>query len=180
MENTDKTQEQEPILFKGRIFNVVERTQIGRSGKTLKRQIVKHPGAVGIIPILPDGRVLLIDQYRVSVQRNIFEIPAGTREIGEDTIVTAARELIEETGYRAGNIVELQPIYTSPGVLQEELVLYLATDLVAGESAPEDGEKIALAPKTWEEIDAMIDAGVIIDAKTISGLWLAKRKLGIK
>lgn len=172
-------QNSEPILFQGRVFKVVERNQIGRSGKTLVRQVVKHPGAVGIVPILPDGRVLLIDQYRITFQHNIFEIPAGTREIGEDPLTTAKRELIEETGYRTENIELLAPIYTSPGVLQEELILYLANDLVAGESAPEDGEKISLTPKTWEEIDKMINAREIVDAKTLVGLLLAKRKLGI-
>lgn len=179
MDTNDRSEDQEPVLFQSRIFSVVERKQTGRSGKTLIRHVVKHPGAVGIVPILPDGRVLLIDQYRVTVQRNIFEIPAGTREIGEEPLITASRELIEETGYRAGNIIELQPIYTSPGILQEELILYLATDLTPGESAPEDGEKIELAPKTWKEIDKMLDDGVIIDAKTVAALFLAKRKLGV-
>lgn len=173
------TSEAEPILFQGRIFNVVERKQTGRSGKTLTRQVVKHPGAVGIIPILPDGRVLLIDQYRITFQRNIFEIPAGTREIGEDPLVTAKRELIEETGYRADKIELLTPIYTSPGILQEELILYIATDLVEGQSAPEDGERITLAPKTWAEIDQMLDANEIVDAKSLVGLLLARRKLGV-
>lgn len=174
------TAETEPILFQSRIFNVVERTQIGRSGKTLKRQVVKHPGAVGIIPILPDGRVLLIDQYRITVQKNIFEIPAGTREIGEDPLATAKRELIEETGYSAGKMERLTAILTSPGILQEELILYVATDLTPGESAPEDGEKIALAPKTWSEIDRMIADEEIVDSKTLVALLLAKEKFAPK
>ena len=129
MSATNATPEGEPILFEGRIFKVVERTQVGRSGKILKRQVVKHPGAVGIVPILPDGRVLLIEQYRVALQKTIFEIPAGTR------------------------------------------------DLTPGESAPEDGEKIELRPKTWDEIDAMIDAEEIVDAKTLVALLTARRKL---
>ena len=179
MSELNTSMENEPVLFQGRIFKVVERKQIGRSGKTLVRQVVKHPGAVGIVPILPDGRVLLIDQYRITFQRNIFEIPAGTREIGEDPLITAKRELIEETGYRTDNIELLAPIYTSPGILQEELVLYIATDLVEGETALEDGEKILPAPKTWDKIDKMIDAREIVDAKSLVGLLLAKRKLGI-
>lgn len=179
MDHQNSIPEEEPVLFQARVFKIVERTQVGRSGKLLKRQVVKHPGAVGIVPILPDGRVLLINQYRVTFQREIYEIPAGTREIGEETIVTASRELIEETGYRAGKLELLNSIYTSPGVLQEELFIYLATDLVEGESAPEDGEKIVPEPKTWAEIDKMIVSGEIHDAKTIAGLFLAKRKLGI-
>lgn len=179
MSEFNPSREDEPVLFQGRIFKVVERKQIGRSGKTLTRQVVVHPGAVGIVPILPDGRVALIDQFRITFERNIFEIPAGTREPGEDPMETAKRELIEETGFRADKMELLVPIYTSPGILQEELVLYLATGLTEGESALEDGERITLAPKTWQEIDKMIDGGEIVDAKSIAGLLLAKRRLGL-
>ena len=108
-------------LFQSRIFTVVERMQIGRSGALLRRQVVKHPGAVGIVPILPDGRVLLIKQYRIALEKEIFEIPAGTREPGELPLTTAKRELIEETGYRSDAFTQLSTIYTSPGILQEEL-----------------------------------------------------------
>ncbi len=169
----------ESVVFKSRIFDVVERSYPGRSGAIQKRHIIKHPGAVGIIPILPDGRILLISQFRISFQKVIYEIPAGTREVGEDPSKTAERELIEETGYTAGRLELLQSIYTSPGVLQEELFLFLATGLIAGKDAPEDGELISLTPKTWSEIDEMIDKGEILDSKTLSGLFLARRKLHI-
>ena len=165
-------------LFQSRIFTVVERMQIGRSGALLRRQVVKHPGAVGIVPILPDGRVLLIKQYRIALEKEIFEIPAGTREPGESPLATAKRELIEETGYRSDAFTQLSTIYTSPGILQEELTLYLATDLEPGESAPEDGERIALTPLEWSEIDDMIRVGEISDGKTLAGLFLALRQLG--
>jgi ADP-ribose pyrophosphatase len=165
-------------LFQARIFTVVERMQIGRSGALLRRQVVKHPGAVGIVPILPDGRVLLIKQYRIALEKEIFEIPAGTREPGESPLTTAKRELIEETGYRSDAFTQLSTIYTSPGILQEELTLYLATDLEPGESAPEDGERIALTPLEWSEIDDMIRVGEISDGKTLAGLFLALRQLG--
>lgn len=173
----DVAKAEEPVLFQGRIFSVVERTQLGRSGKILKRQVVKHPGAVGVVPILSDGRVLLIRQFRVAFQKEIYEIPAGTRELGEELTTTAKRELLEETGYRVGKLEFLASIYTSPGILQEELFIYLATNLEAGESAPEDGEKIVPEPKTWFEIEKMLDSGEIHDAKTITGLLLARRKL---
>ena len=179
MDATNKTPDGEPILFEGRIFKVVERTQVGRSGKMLKRQVVKHPGAVAIVPILPDGRVLLIEQYRVALQKTIFEVPAGTREVGEEPLVTATRELIEETGYSAGKVERLTAIYSSPGILQEELILYLATDLTPGETVLEDGEKIEPSPKTWDEIDAMIAAEEIVDAKTLVALLLARQKLNV-
>ena len=102
MNTENRTTSSESVVFKSRIFDVVERSYPGRSGAVQKRHIVKHPGAVGIIPILSDGRVLLISQFRISFQKVIYEIPAGTREAGEDPSKTAERELIEETGYTAG------------------------------------------------------------------------------
>ena len=170
MNTENRTTSSESVVFKSRIFDVVERSYPGRSGAVQKRHIVKHPGAVGIIPILSDGRVLLISQFRISFQKVIY---------GEDPSKTAERELIEETGYTAGRLDLLQPIYTSPGVLQEELFLFLGTDLIPGKDAPEDGELISLTPKTWTEIDEMIDQGEILDSKTLSGLFLARRKLSL-
>lgn len=170
-------QDAEPILFESRVFNIVERKQLGRSGKILTRHIVKHPGAVAIVPILNDGNVLLIRQFRVSFQREIYEIPAGTREPNEPPEQTAIRELIEETGYRADNIEKLHTIYTSPGVLQEELIIYLATGLKLGQSAPEDGEKIVNEILSWRQINQMIENNQIADAKSIVGLLLAQKKL---
>ena len=179
MQDANEQYSQEPVLFRSRIFKITERTCVGRSGRTLRRHIVVHPGAVGIVPILQDGRVGLIKQFRVAIQKEIYEIPAGTREEGEAPLATAARELAEEIGGHCAELVPLGSIFTSPGVLQEELFLFLARDVALGESAPEDGELIELAPKTWQEIDEMLDSHVICDGKTIAGLCLARRKLGL-
>ena len=179
MEYQNVSQDEDPVLYQGRIFKVVERTQIGRSGKTLKRQLVKHPGAVGIVPVLPDGRVLLIKQFRITFQKYIYEIPAGTLEYKEDSLVAAKRELREETGYKTDSFQLLASIYTSPGILQEELFIYLATKLIEDESSPEDGELIVPTPMTWSDIDNLIDSGSLHDAKSIAGLFLARRALGI-
>ena len=180
MERQNATLTEDPVLFQGRIFKVVERTQIGRSGKPLKRQVVKHPGAVGIVPVLADGRVLLIKQFRITFQQYIYEIPAGTLEPNEDPLNAAKRELLEETGCKTDSIELLTSIYTSPGILQEELFLYLATDLTEDKSSPEEGELIVPTPMTWSEIDNLIDSGQLHDAKSISGLLLARRKLGLR
>ncbi len=179
MEYQNIPQDEEPVLYQGRIFKVVERTQIGRNGKLLKRQVVKHPGAVGIVPVLPDGRVLLIKQFRITFQEYIYEIPAGTLEYKEDSLVAAKRELLEETGYKTESFQLLASIYTSPGILQEELLIYLATDLIEDKSSPEEGELIVPRPMTWFEIDNLIDSGLLHDAKSIAGLFLARHRLGI-
>ena len=179
MERQDTTPKDELVLYQSRIFKVIERTQVGRSGKLLKRQVIKHPGAVGIVPILSDGRVSLIKQFRVTFQDYIYEIPAGTLEPKEPPLDAAKRELLEETGYRSENVQFLSSIYTSPGILQEELFIYLAMGLVEDKSAPEEGELIELMPMTWSEIDDLIESGLLHDSKSLSGIYLARRRLGI-
>lgn len=161
---------EDKILFQTRIFDVVERYQIGQSGKRHPRYVVRNKGAVAILPILPDGRIILIKQFRSPAQRYIYEIPAGTREIGEDPLKTACRELIEETGYHAGKMDLLCSFYSSPGIFQEELFLYRATELVPGESAMEDGEDITLVIVDRDQIRSMIRNGEIHDGKTLLAL----------
>ena len=134
------------------------------------RHVIVHPGAVGILPLLDDGRVVLLRQYRVAVDSYLIELPAGTLEPGEEPIVTARRELIEETGYTAGTMKPLITFYTSPGILREKLHLFVATGLTPGKSALEDGEDIELLIAEWDEIREWIARGEITDAKTLIGL----------
>ncbi len=158
------------VLFQSRLFQIVRRFQTGRSGKPLERHVILHPGAVCVLPILPDGRVILIKQYRVAVDKTLIELPAGTREPNEEPIVTAGRELSEETGYRAGKIEHLTTFYTSPGILHEEMHLFLASDLQPGETDLEDGEDIERLILDWDEIKTRIASGEIQDGKTLAGL----------
>lgn len=158
------------ILFRSRLFQVEKRFQTGRSGKQLERHVILHPGAVGILPLLDDGRVVMIRQYRIAVDEVLVEIPAGTLEPNEEPIRTAARELTEETGYTAKTIEPMTTIFSSPGILQETLHLFVATGLVPGETDLEDGEDIQLLILTWDEIRKMIAAGEIRDAKTLVAL----------
>ncbi|MDO4586988.1 MAG: NUDIX hydrolase [Planctomycetia bacterium] len=162
--------EDEPVLFKTKIFDIVEKYQKGRSGKMLKRFIVRHPGAVAILPILPDGRIILIKQYRIAVGQYLYEIPAGTREPHEEPLVTAKRELIEETGFHAGSVDLLTTFFTSPGIFREKLYLYLATNLTPGQAALEDGEDLTLHFFNRDEIKKMILRGEIKDGKTLLAL----------
>ncbi len=166
------------LLFTSKLFQIVRRFQTGRSGKALERHVIVHPGAVAVLPILDDGRVVLLKQYRIAVEKHLIEIPAGTREPNEPPIITAGRELIEETGYTAGKIEPLATFYSSPGILQEEMHLFLATDLKPGESSPEDGEEIQLFLADWDEIRRMIFSGEIQDAKTLVGLLWFLQKYG--
>jgi len=166
--------EQKPeVLLTTSKFRVVRETIPAPSGKTKTREIVRHPGACVIVPLLDDGRVCLIRNWRVAVNQTLIELPAGTLEPPEPPQVTAERELIEETGYRAKKFEFLHAFFLSPGILDEKMHLYLATGLTAGETAREEGEEIENWLVPFDEAIAMIFRREIQDAKTIVGLlWV--------
>jgi len=158
------------ILFQSKLYRIEKTWQTGRSGQALERHVIVHPGAVGVLPLLDDGRVVLLRQYRIAVDSYLIELPAGTLEPGEEPITSARRELIEETGYTAGKIEPLITFYSSPGILREQLHLFVATELTPGKTALEDGEDIEPLIVTWQDIRKMIAGGEITDAKTLIGL----------
>jgi ADP-ribose pyrophosphatase len=158
------------ILFQARRFCIEQVVQTTPDGVEHVREIVRHPGAVVILPLLDDGRICFVRNYRVAVDQTLIELPAGTLEPGEDPAETARRELAEETGYRAGRIEHLLTFCMSPGILDERMHLYLATDLQPGPMALEAGEDIQPLLCTWDESLAMVRCGEIRDAKTLVGL----------
>jgi len=160
----------EELLLTTERFRVVRDSFVTSSGQTKSREIVRHPGAVVIVPLLEDGRVCLIKNFRLSVRQTLIELPAGTLDPGESPQITAERELTEETGYRAASVKHLHSFYLSPGILDERMHLFLATGLQAGDSAREVGEEITNFVVPWEEAIAMIFRGEIQDAKTIASL----------
>jgi ADP-ribose pyrophosphatase len=158
------------LLFQGRRFRVVRIRQVTPDGAEHIRDVVRHPGAVAIVPRLDDGRICLLRQFRAAVDQTLLELPAGTLEPGEDPAETARRELAEETGYRAGRLEHLASFYTSPGVLDEHMHLYLATGLTAGPMDLDPGEQIEPLLCTAEQAHEMIRRGEIRDGKTLVGL----------
>jgi ADP-ribose pyrophosphatase len=169
----------EQLLLQTSKFRVVRATQTTPAGKTKTREIVRHPGACVIVPLLDDGRVCLIRNYRIAVGQTLIELPAGTLEPPEPPHVTAERELIEETGYRAAKIELLHAFYLSPGILDEKMHLYLATGLTPGETAREEGEEIENWLVSWDEAVDLVFSGQIQDAKSIVGLlWVDRLKRG--
>jgi ADP-ribose pyrophosphatase len=154
-------------------FRVVRETISSESGRAKTREIIRHPGACVIVPLLDDGRVCLIKNWRIAVGETLVELPAGTLEPSEPPAKTAERELIEETGYRAQHIEFLHAFYLSPGILDEKMHLYLATGLTAGETAREEGEEIENWLVPFADAIEMVIRGEIRDAKTIVGLlWV--------
>jgi ADP-ribose pyrophosphatase len=151
-------------------FRVEEVEQPLPGGGTRKRQIVRHPGAVTILPLVSGDQVCLIRNYRIAVGQTLIELPAGTLEPGEDPAHTAERELIEETGYRATHIGHLHSFFLSPGILDERMHLYVATGLELVGAAREAGEDIENLVVPWAQAMDMIFQGEIQDAKSIIGL----------
>lgn len=165
----------EPTLLTASRFRVVQVTQPTRSGGLRTREIVRHPGAVVLLPLVDEQHVCLIRNHRVSIQQTLIELPAGTLEPGEPPDVTAARELQEETGYVAARLELLHTYYPSPGILDERMYLYVATGLTPGPAHREPGEEIDNLVVTWDEALALIDRGEIHDSKTLVGLLLYQR-----
>ena len=156
-------------------FRVVRESYVDAGGATRTRDIVRHPGAVVIVPLLDDGRVCLIRQFRLSVNQTLIELPAGTLEPPEPPLACAQRELIEETGFRAARFEQVHAFYLSPGILDEKMHLFLATGLTAGDPAREAGEEIDNWLVPLDEAVAMVYRGEIRDAKTIVGLLWAEQ-----
>ncbi|MCP4006664.1 MAG: NUDIX hydrolase [bacterium] len=138
--------------------------------------VLRHPGASAIVPFLGEDRILLLRQYRHAASGTIWEVPAGKIDPGEDPAVCAARELEEETGYRAGRIEATGSILTTPGFTDERIHLFCAYDLVRGNMAHESDEVIEVHERTLGEALEMIDRGEIDDAKSIAALYHAARR----
>jgi ADP-ribose pyrophosphatase len=167
--------------FDGGFFQVVTATFVGPDGFTFEREVVRHPGAVCVVPLEADGRhVLMIRQYRGAVDRNVLELPAGKRDIpDEDPAVCASRELVEEIGREAGSMTEVARFYNSPGFSDEETICYLAEDLVERERQAHGVEEEHLTiERVWlGDVEELMAAGDLIDAKSIVGLIAARATL---
>ncbi len=166
-------------LYRGKILNVrLDQVRLTghRQQSVVAREIVEHRGAVAIVAIDAQDRVLLVRQYRSAAQRDMLEIPAGTLELGEDPARCAVRELKEETGYSAANWEKIGMIYSSPGFCTEQMHLYAAHNLTAGNASPEDDESLQLEPIPFAEAIAKIERGEIIDAKSIVALLRVWKK----
>lgn len=159
------------LRYEGLRFRV-ERVSVHHGGRETQRDIIRHPGAVTIVPMVDHDRVCLIRNYRVAVGETLIELPAGTLEADEDPQITARRELEEETGYRARRWRFLREFFLSPGILDEKMRLFVASELEPGPPQREAGEQIENLILPWTEAMALVERGEIHDAKTMLGLLL--------
>jgi ADP-ribose pyrophosphatase len=164
------------ILLKTERFSVEEVQRILSDGTIRNRAVIRHPGAVVILPLVGHDHVCLIRNFRAAVGRELIELPAGTLTPGENPLAAAQRELSEETGYVGGSWELMQTFFPSPGILDERMVLYRASELTPGPPAREHGEEIENLVVPWDEALRMIRDGKIEDAKTLAGLLLEDQR----
>ena len=165
-------------VFSGKVFDLMVDKVTYPNGVTAEFAKIRHPGAAAIVPLTGDDQVILIHQYRHSLGETIFEIPAGTRDPAEAIETCACRELTEETGYQAGQIVQIGSITPVPGYCNEVVTLFLAMDLTPAKQRLDDDEVLEVRKIPFFEAVAMAMDGRIQDAKSIAGLLFAARHLG--
>jgi len=158
------------MLYQGRIFDITREQHRMPDGRASTFEFLRHPGGCAVLPVMADGRLLLIRQFRPAIGDTICEIPAGRLEPGEDPATCVRRELVEEVGYHATGLESLGFIYSSIGFCDEKIYLFVATDLEQTETALEPDEFIEPLVVDLPTALAMITAGEIPDAKTQAAL----------
>lgn len=175
MSKLKETQLSTKQVYRGSFLDVRKDKVKLPNGKTSAREWIKHPGAACIIPVLPDGKIALIKQYRYPVQEEIIELPAGKLDHGEEPEACAKRELEEEIGYSAGKLRFVCNIHPAIGFASEKMWIYLAEDLTKTTENTDHDEFLILMPTHLDDAIKMVWSGKITDVKTIIGiLWAEK------
>jgi ADP-ribose pyrophosphatase len=164
-------------IHDGRVVKLGIETVLLPNGKTTELEIIRHQGAAAVVPVDASGNVLLVRQYRHAVGGWLLEIPAGKLDPGETPEQCALRETEEEVGVKAGRLEPLGPIWTTPGFTDEQIWLFLATELEPGAQALEDDEPLMIEKMSLSDAIALIDNGEISDSKSIVALLKAERIL---
>ena len=158
------------MVFRGKVFGVKQDEVLEPGGLRVTREVITHPGSVVVLPLFDDGRILMIRQYRHATRQYLWELVAGRIDKGETVKKAAARELKEETGYRAKRFTEFLDIFPTPGFLEERMHILLAEGLTEGEAEPESDEKIISHTYSVEELKQMMKSGRLRDGKSIAGI----------
>lgn len=172
----------EKVVHRGAVVTVSELEVATPEGETVTREVVRHPGAVAVVPLFDDGTVLLVRQWRAALGGELIEIPAGKRDVADEPAeITANRELLEETGFWAGRLEKLVGFHNSAGFSDEHTIVYLGRGLREADAhrhGPEE-RHMTVERVPFSKALERISAGEITDAKTVIGLLAAARKLGI-
>lgn len=165
-------------LLKNKLFSVVEEVAHDPSGFEIHRSIIRHPGSAVMMAVDDNERVLLVKQFRLPAEADLWELPAGRLDPGENPLEAAKRELREETGYEAKNWIPMVSFWASPGYVAEKMNIFLAEDLTPGEQQAMEDERIEMRWFSKDEVGDGIHNGTIIDGKTIVGfyVWLDRKK----
>lgn len=158
------------MLYKGSVFGVRRDEVLEPTGVRAVREVITHSGSVVVLPVLDDGRILLIQQFRYAAKQYLWELVAGRIDEGESVKKAAARELKEETGYRAKRFSLLLDFFPTPGFLEERMYILLAQGLTVGQAEPEEDEKILSRAFTPQKLKQMIQRRTLRDAKSIAGI----------
>lgn len=177
MDLTEKTLDSQ-TLFEGKIVRLRRDTVEVPGGNHAIREVVEHPGGVGIIPVDQDGCVFMVRQFRYPLNKPVLEIPAGKRDAGEDHRITAERELSEEIGATAEKLTYLGYVYASPGFCTEAIHLYLAEGLTFGETHPDEDEFLEIERIPLDKLVEMALDGTLDDGKSVAGVLRAAAQRG--
>ena len=165
-------------IFDGKVVKLRVEDVVLPDGRPAKRQLIAHPGGAGMITVDEDRNVLMVCQYRIAAKEMMLEIPAGKLQYGEDPKVCAEREIVEETGYKAGKVIPLGSYYATPGYCEEVLSLYLGTDLTWQGQNLDEGEFLNVEKYPLDTLYQMVMDNKITDAKTAIAILKAKAILG--
>ena len=162
-------------VYRGPIFSIRHDEVLEPGGLRATRDVVVHRGSVVLLPVFPDGRILLVRQYRHAVGGFLWELVAGRIEPGESPLVAARRELLEETGYAARRFQKLIDAFPTPGFVSERMIIYLAAGLRPGPARPDPDERIALRTFSLRELETWIRRRKLRDAKSIAAILFYAR-----
>jgi ADP-ribose pyrophosphatase len=162
-------------LFEGRLFSVRRERVVEPSGLEVTKEIVVHPGSVVVLPVFPNGEILLVRQYRHAAGCYLWELVAGTMERGETPLAGAKRELAEETGYTARRFRKLMDVFPTPGFLNEHMVVFACEGLKPGPARPEEDEKIQARRFSLRQLEGMMRSGRLRDTKSIAAILFYSR-----
>ena len=166
------------VVYRGKVFNTKVDQIEYNSGNKAVREVAEHPGGAVVVPVTDEGKIIMVTQHRFPVDKILLELPAGKLGTNEDPLLCAVRELEEETGYKSDNVKEIGSIYTTPGYSSERLWIFLAKNLTPGDHNREEGEYgMEVLEFTLKEVEDKIYNREIVDAKTICGIYFAKKSI---